>query len=62
MTSTENTNVVDMLERVVDKDLADFADAVAKMYEPIERVYSTSVIQPPVSLLAASANRRNPAQ
>lgn len=61
MPSTDEAmNVADMLERVADKELADIAEMIAKMYEPIERAYSSSsMVEQPVSLLAASANRHS---
>lgn len=60
MPSTDEAmNVADMLERVADKELADIAEMIAKMYEPIERAYSSSMVEQPLSLLAASTNRRS---
>ena len=44
--------------QVQDKELADYAEAVAKMYEPVEQIYAASLGPPVASLLAASTNHR----
>lgn len=51
-------SVVQLLERLEYKDAADYAESVAKLYEPIERAYSAATTGPSPSRLAASANRQ----